>query len=284
MLSFSLGPLVLAMNHLLLLAALALATLVGWISGRRQRINPERALFGLFLLGLVVARLAFVIGYWAQYRANPISIIDIRDGGFSLWPGVIAVLTGALLFGWKKPTLRMPMSMGVASGLVFWGLANLLVSVFHHDARLPDLTLRNAAGEPVQLSNFHGKPMVVNLWATWCPPCRREMPVLQSAQQLNPGVEFLFVNQAETPREVATFFASQGLHLSNVLFDGNGELAQRVGSAALPTTLFYAPDGRLSGSHMGELSSASLKHYLDNFNETAPPDSRLTNTPSRSTQ
>jgi prolipoprotein diacylglyceryltransferase len=91
MLSFSVGPFALSLNHLLLLVALALATLVGWISGRKQRINPERAVFGLFMFGLLVARLAFVARYWPQYESDPLRIVDIRDGGFSTWPGVIAV-------------------------------------------------------------------------------------------------------------------------------------------------------------------------------------------------
>jgi thiol-disulfide isomerase/thioredoxin len=273
MLSFSLGPFSLAMNHLLLLVALALATVVGWISGRQRRINPERELFSLFVLGLLVARLAFVIAYWPQYRSSLLSVLDIRDGGFWVWPGVIAVLIGAVLRGWKHPALRTSMGLGVASGLLFWWLANLGLSAQQQDARLPDLTLRNAAGEPVRLSDYRGRPLVINLWATWCPPCRREMPVLQAAQQANPDVAFLFVNQAESPRDVATFFANQGLHLDNVLFDGNGELAQQVGSAALPTTLFYRPDGRLLGSHLGELSNASLKRSLDSLSETATPAS-----------
>ena len=280
MLSFSLGPLVLALNHLLLLAALALATLVGWISGRRQKINPERALFGLFLLGLVVARVAFVVVYWPQYQAHPLAIIDIRDGGFHSWPGVAAIFIGALLHGWRHPALRKSMGMGVGSGLLFWWVAGLGLTAQQQDTRLPELTLHNGAGQAVRLSDYLGKPLVINLWATWCPPCRREMPVLQAAQQTNPDVVFLFVNQGESPRDVATFVAQQGLHLDNVLFDSNGELAQRVGSAALPTTLFYRPDGGMSGSHMGELSSASLTHYLDTVSDSQPPSSL----PPRSTQ
>lgn len=269
MLSFSLGPFSLALNHLLLLAALVLATFVGWLSGRRQGVNPERALFGLFLLGLLLARVGFVLVYWTQYQSHPASIIDIRDGGFLVWPGVVAVVIGALVHGFRRPALRTPMGIGVVSGLVFWWLASLAVSASQQDARLPDLTLRNAAGMPVQLSDFQGKKLVVNLWATWCPPCRREMPVLQAAQQANPDVVFLFVNQAETPREVGTFLTSQGLQPDNLLFDGSGELARRVGSAALPTTLFYRPDGRLSASHLGELSNASLTHALGQFAEPA---------------
>jgi hypothetical protein len=94
-------------------------------------------------------------------------------------------------------------------------------------------------------------------------------------------VTFLFVNQGETPENVSTFLATTGLSLTHVLFDGTGLLAQRVGSMALPTTLFYDADGRLVGSHLGELSRASLRHALEPFDRaTRPPhketDMRLT--------
>jgi len=268
MLSLSWGPFALATHHLVLLGALVLATVVGWLSGRPRKINPDQALFGLFLLGLVVARAAFVAAYWQQYHGDLLQIIDIRDGGFIAWPGVLAVLLGGAVRGCKQNASRLPLGAGVVSGLLFWWLANLVLST-QQEARLPDLVLKNAAGESVQLSELEGKKLVINLWATWCPPCRREMPVLQAAQKDNADVVFLFVNQAQTPREVATFLASQNLHLNNVLFDASGSLAQQVGSAALPTTLFYNPDGRLLGSHLGELSSASLKRFLNALSDSA---------------
>ncbi|HEY0288175.1 MAG TPA: TlpA disulfide reductase family protein [Pseudomonas sp.] len=269
MLSFSLGPLALSITHLLLLIALVLATLVGWLVGRKQKINPEKVIFSLFLSGVLIARLSFVIVYWAQYHDNLTAIIDIRDGGFLTWPGVITVLLGGALYGWKRPSLRGPLGSGVGLGLAFWLLANIGIS-YQEDARLPDPTLRNVSGEPVRLSDYQGKKLVINLWATWCPPCRREMPVLQAAQQAHEDVVFLFVNQAESPRTVATFLAAQGLHLNNLLFDSSGQLAQQVGSAALPTTLFYTQEGRLLATHLGELSAASLKHTLDSFSPAAP--------------
>ena len=117
----------------------------------------------------------------------------------------------------------------------------------------------------MQLSSYQGGPLVINLWATWCPPCRREMPVLQKAQTQNQDVTFLFVNQGESMQSVSTFLETQGLNLNNVLFDSGGQLGQKVGSMALPTTLFYSPQGRLLSSHLGELSEASLARALESF-------------------
>ncbi|MNF48380.1 Thiol-disulfide oxidoreductase ResA [compost metagenome] len=271
MLTFTLGTFAIALNHLLLISALGLATLVGWRVAKRGGENPESVLFGLFMLGLLAARAGFVVAYWPHYRGDLWQIIDLRDGGFLAWPGVIVLLLATVAWGWRRPPLRKPLGYGVASGLLFWLLASLSLNLYEQGTRLPEITLHNAAGETVQLADYQGGPLVINLWATWCPPCRREMPVLESAQQQRPDLIFLFVNQAESMQSVSTFLATQGLSLSNVLFDRGGRLGQAVGSMALPTTLFYSAEGRLLGSHLGELSEASLARALENFDTPSTP-------------
>ncbi|MCF5646703.1 redoxin domain-containing protein, partial [Pseudomonas syringae] len=140
-------------------------------------------------------------------------------------------------------------------------------------ASLPETTLRNMNGEPVNIADHQGKPIVINLWATWCPPCRREMPVLRDMQLERPDIVFLFVNQAESADTVSRYLSAQGLALRNSLLDTDGEFARQVGSVALPTTLFYSPQGRLTGSHLGEMSRASLTHYLDTQSGLGSQDS-----------
>ncbi|AZE50069.1 Thioredoxin [Pseudomonas chlororaphis] len=265
MLTFTIGTFAIALNHLLLISALALATLVGWRVARRGGENPESVLFGLFLVGMLAARIGFVVAYWKHYRHDLWQIVDLRDGGFLAWPGAIVLLLAALAWGWRRPALRQPLGAGVGSGLAFWLLASLSLGIFEQGTRLPEIALRHPDGATVQLTSYQGKPLVINLWATWCPPCRREMPVLERAQQQRPDLTFLFVNQAESMQSVSTFLATQELNLNNVLFDGSGRLGQAVGSMALPTTLFYSADGRLLGSHLGELSEASLARALEHF-------------------
>lgn len=272
MLSIAIGPFALAINHLLLLLALGLASLVGWWMARRSgTANPESTLFSLFLFGLLIARLAFVIAYWPQYRDNPWQAIDIRDGGFIALPGVLAVVLGGALRSWRRADLRRPLALGLGSGLLFWLLTTLALTLYQQGAQLPNIVLRNGAGESVRLADYRGRPLVINLWATWCPPCRREMPVLQAAQLEREDVVFLFVNQAESPKTVADFLNTQGLTLNNVLFDDSGELAQRLGAMALPSTVFYSAEGRLLGSHLGELSSASLTRLLETTSTPSSP-------------
>ena len=267
MLTLTIGSFALAINHLLLILALALATLVGWRVAKRGGENPESVLFSLFLLGLLVARIGFVISYWRYFQKDLLQILDLRDGGFVLWPGLLAVVVGALIWGWRRAGLRRPLGWGLGTGLAFWLLATFSSSLYEQGTRMPEIVLRNASGESVQLSSYQGGPLVINLWATWCPPCRREMPVLQNAQHQHQNVTFLFVNQGESMQSVSTFLETQGLNLSNVLFDSGGQLAQKVGSMALPTTLFYSPEGRLLGSHLGELSEASLARALESFDQ-----------------
>ncbi|MGY2316202.1 prolipoprotein diacylglyceryl transferase family protein [Pseudomonas sp. SDO5522_S412] len=268
MLTLTIGTFAIALNHLLLITALILATLVGWRVAKRGGENPESVLFTLFLLGMLAARVSFVLMYWSYYQNDPLQIVDLRDGGFLAWPGVIVLIIGALIYGWRRPLLRKPLSAGVIIGLAFWALTSLSLTLYEKGTHLPDIALRNANGETVQLADYKGGPLVINLWATWCPPCRREMPVLESAQRQRPDVTFLFVNQAESMQSVATYLATQGLNLDNVLFDASGRLGQAVGSMALPTTLFYQPDGRLINSHLGELSQASLARAMERFEPT----------------
>lgn len=282
MLTFTLGTFAIALNHLLLISALALATFVGWRVAKRGGENPESALFSLFLLGMLAARVSFVIAYWAHYRNDPWQIIDLRDGGFLAWPGVIVLLLAALYRGWRRPGLRRPLGFGAGSGLLFWLLATFSLTIYEQGTRLPDVTLVNAAGENVKLSDYQGGPLVINLWATWCPPCRREMPVLENAQHQRPDLTFLFVNQAESMQSVSTYLETQGLSLSNVLFDRGGRLGQAVGSMALPTTLFYSNDGRLLTSHLGELSEASLARALENFDTPTAATPATSATPTTS--
>ena len=117
-------------------------------------------------------------------------------------------------------------------------------------------------GQRRTLADFAGHALVVNFWATWCPPCRREMPVLAQAQQAHPQVQFVFANQGETRDEVADYLRAENMQLGNVLLDSESRVMQQTGARALPTTLFFGADGRLRNVHMGELSRATLEARL----------------------
>ncbi|SDQ01722.1 TlpA disulfide reductase family protein [Ectopseudomonas guguanensis] len=262
MLTLNLGPLALGVTHVLLFGSLLLATLVGWLIGRRHGCNPESQLFRMLMVGLLVARVAFVLVYAEYYRDEPWRAVDIRDGGFIAWPGLLAGLALGVWYLWRQATLRRPLGVAMGVGLALWLGGNLRLQALEQGTRLPDLQVRNLQGEAVSLRDYAGRPLVVNLWATWCPPCRREMPVLMQAQQRETGITILFVNQGESAALVTEFLAAQQLSLDHLLLDEPVRLGQLVGSRALPTTLFYDAEGRQVGSHLGELSHASLERAL----------------------
>jgi thiol-disulfide isomerase/thioredoxin len=250
------------MDLALLYAAFFIAWLSGWLIGRKRGTNPEAALFSMLFFGALVARAAFVMQYVQQYADHPWQIIDIRDGGFLLLPGLIAAIAVGIYKAWRQAPLRLPLAIGVCIGLIVWGASVSVLSALQSSQQIPDISVRDIDGNPIALQDLAGKPLVINLWATWCPPCRREMPVLAAAQQANPDIRFVFVNQGEGQALVDKFLTQQQLSLRNNLLDTGGRLGQAVGSLSLPTTLFYSTDGLLKNNHLGELSHASLKHAL----------------------
>ena len=270
MLTLNLGPLALAMPHVLLFGSLLLALFAGWWVGRRTARNPEPQVFRLLLVALLVARLAFVVGYFEHYRDEFWRVLDIRDGGFIAWPGLLAALALGIWQARRDRELRKPLGVALAVGMLSWALGSFVWHSFEQGTRLPELALHDSRGVSVELTDYLGTPLVINLWATWCPPCRREMPVLAEAQAQRGEVTFLFVNQGEGVDEVARYLDASGLELRNVLFDPRSRLGQRVGSRALPTTLFYDAEGRQVGSHLGELSRASLARALEALHEDPP--------------
>lgn len=271
MLTLNVGPLALAMPHVLLFSGVLLAIVTGWWVGRRAGRNPEPQLLRLLLVAVLVARLAFVVSYFEHYRDDVWRVVDIRDGGFIAWPGVLAGLALGAWQAWRDRGLRKPLGLALLVGVLSWGGSHFIWHSLEHGTRLPDMALYDNRGAAVSLSDYQGKPLVINLWATWCPPCRREMPVLAEAQAHNADMTFLFVNQGEGQGEVNRFTESTDLDLRNVLLDQGGRLGQHIGSRALPTTLFYDAEGRQVGSHLGELSRASLARALEALHEDTQP-------------
>ncbi|NMM38298.1 MAG: TlpA family protein disulfide reductase [Glaciimonas sp.] len=262
MMSVNIGPFALPSSLLLLLAALLVAAGAGRLVGRSRKISIGNTLSDMLIAAVLVARVVFVATWFDAYRSAPWSMLDIRDGGFSAWAGTTAALLVALWRGWRQPALRKPLLLGLAAGALVWGALFGALRLMEKPM-LPKISLTTLAGAPADLAALAaGKPMVVNLWASWCPPCRREMPVLAAAQKSETEVRFIFVNQGEDAPTVQHYFNITQLDLANVLLDPGSRFGHEVGSGALPTTLFYDAGGRLVDIHLGPLSAASLASKL----------------------
>jgi len=127
----------------------------------------------------------------------------------------------------------------------------------------PDFTLQTMTGEPLALSDLRGKAVVLNFWATWCPPCRAEMPELQAAYTAYApgGLVVLGVNQAEDRATVRAFLDELGLTFPVVL-DTQYEVADRYSVNSLPTTFFIDRDGVIRDIVVGQMNAAVLSEHI----------------------
>ena len=260
----TLGPL--SMDASLLFSLLALMVMfftAGYLE-KKKKIKIEGPLWLIALSAVIAGRVVFVLQFWAQYRQSWLTVINIRDGGFSWQTALLVAFIGLVVWLFNKPALRKATFSSVAAGAAVFLLSFGALGFFkpHEVIAMPKLELRTLHQEPVALTQFIGKPVVLNLWATWCPPCRREMPVLEEAQLLNTDVHFVFANQAESALVVQKYLDSEGLSLDNVLLDTQTEIAEFVQSRGLPTTLFIDAHGNMQSYRMGELSAASLASHL----------------------
>ena len=232
------------------------------------RVDAEPLLWVVVLAGLVAARLAFVFLYQDQYLAAPWSMLDIRDGGFFGPAGLLAIAVATAWLAWRSREKRASLLYAVGAGVTVWMAATLIpLAMPAPRMQVPQITLADMTGQNIELKGFAGKPLVINLWASWCPPCRREMPVLGAAQQQHPEVNFVFANQGESPETVGKYLAGEAFRLDNVLLDSGRQLTKILGSGALPTTLFFDAQGVLVERRMGELSAATLAQRLESLRQ-----------------
>lgn len=258
------GPVVVPVSLLFMFVAMFTA---GYIAKRAGDTTGhiESVLWSAVFVGFVAARAAFVLQYSAIYTAAPLSVLEFRDGG---WRPPVGFAAGWLFIAWtlfKQRPIRRQLMWSAVVGTAIWGGGLLALSVPTEKQDVPSLVLEKLDGSRTNLAQFRGKPMVVNLWATWCPPCVREMPVLHRAQVANPAVDFVFINQGETAQRVAPWLSARGLSLRNVLLDSKGESLAAFNQRGLPTTLFFDAEGRLVGTRTGELSEATLVEKLSSI-------------------
>ncbi len=123
----------------------------------------------------------------------------------------------------------------------------------------PALDLTDLQGQPWTSERLKGRAVVLNFWATWCPPCKEELPSLQTLHELGGGNPVVIgINVRETASRVRRYVESTGLGFPVVL-DPQAELAKRYSVTAFPTTLLIGPDGRIRWRVVGEVDWAGAE-------------------------
>lgn len=261
--AIALGPMVLPLRVLAPLGALCVANLVAWGWQRRRGVDAGPALWWMTLAGFTAARAAFVLRHLDTYLDDPLTLLDIRDGGFVAYAGLLAACAVGFEWARRHPLLRRPLAAAALAGMLAWTGASLAIHASQPpNPPLPALVLQRLGGGAVDLASLKGRPVVVNLWATWCPPCRREMPALAAAQAAHPEAVFLFVNVGEDSATVQRYLTQAGLAPRNVVLDPLRTAARALDVAGYPTTLFYDRRGMQAARHMGELSRAGVDERL----------------------
>jgi len=259
----TLGPFSFPAGLLTAFAAIVAMVIVGERYGRKHGVQIERSLWLVIGIALLAARVVYVLRFAHVYMEAPLTILSIRDGGFSTAGGLAAGAACAAFLGWRKRHHLKPLWLAAGAGVTVFGLATVAGMVLpQRSPPLPQVAMERLEGGTLAFSGLVGKPVVVNLWASWCGPCRREMPVLRQAQLDHPEVTFIFVNQGESAETIRAYLTSQNLKLDNIVLDVRSQMGRALGSRALPTTFFFDAQGVLRGRRVGEVSAATLSEQL----------------------
>ena len=130
-------------------------------------------------------------------------------------------------------------------------------------SRMVNFSLRDLDGNEVHLRDYAGRTVLINAWATWCPPCRAEMPMLVGAYQERQGSGFtiLAINAGETREEAAAFALEYDMEFP-VLLDSDSALLDSLLIDSLPTTILVGPDGVVKAVHIGVLSPEAFAELI----------------------
>ena len=253
--AITLGPVVLSGERFAIIAGVFVFMIGAGLLA--SRVSPRFNLWSTVLVfgGLAAARLGHVATHWEYFGADPWRALAIWQGGFSwIWIAPVVILATILLLRTTRER-AWAIAPVLASALV-WTTAHQLASATQPMAP-PALTLAAMDAPPIDLSAPGDRPTVINLWATWCPPCQREMPMMV-AEAARSTVPILLVNQGEDAAKVRAWLDGKHLGSTDIHLDPNKNAAAAIGSAGLPATLFVDSKGVIRVLHVGEISRAAL--------------------------
>lgn len=126
--------------------------------------------------------------------------------------------------------------------------------------KAPDFELKTLSGGTSKLSDYKGKKVMLNFWATWCPPCKAEMPAMQKFYEANKdNVEILAVNM-DTQNDVAGFIKEKGITFP-ILLDEKNEVNQNYQILSIPTTFFIDEQGIITHKFIGSMKEEDMEKY-----------------------
>jgi thiol-disulfide isomerase/thioredoxin len=285
--AFNLGPLLIPTRPLILVLSLFFAF---WLASRLavrfalEKSKVKQVVEYSAWIGVFGARLSFVAVNWSAYRDAPWILLYFWQPGYFYLGGLAFGICGALLVGMKLfPAKRRALFTVLASSyllailLYISGLQSLELlqkpGIAGVGSTVSDFRLRNLLGSSVELSDLSGQGIVVNFWATWCPPCRREMPLLDDIQKIyqTSGINVVGIAVGEPADQVRSYVESVGVSYpiwvdtspAAPSFDRTPQIFSRFGGIGFPMTLFIDWNGVIQTIYVGELSRGFLQSEID---------------------
>ncbi len=153
----------------------------------------------------------------------------------------------------------------ISVGLIAVGLLIVLLTSKPtvSDGTAPNFSAQTVDGKTVSLADHRGEVVMLNFWATWCPPCKAEMPVLQNAYERHKddGFTIIGVNNMEKLSTVQRFVQSARLSFP-IAMDEHGVVQRTFGIMGYPTSIFVGPNGKIYATHSGALRADQLEQYI----------------------
>lgn len=265
--SVEIGPFILSGERAAVLAGILVFLVATGIFSRKRDASFARWSSLVLVAGALAARIVFVALHWESYAKEPLSILAFWQGGFTWQAGVVAAALVTLSHLWRHRRNAVPVLVSIGLALTAWNVSYQMTKV-SEAPNLPDETMALLSGGAIELAEREGRPLVINLWASWCPPCRREMPMMVDIAGGQDQVDVLFANQGEGPDKIRQFLEAEALQPELVAVDFGQMLSRHFGAFGMPTTLFITPDGRVEHTHLGEISRAVFSSRLDSLAES----------------
>ncbi|MBV9120584.1 MAG: redoxin domain-containing protein [Chloroflexi bacterium] len=157
--------------------------------------------------------------------------------------------------------LVAPLACAAIAATAWWSYSQRPPSAPVTGRPAPDFQLQTLAGGTASLASYRGKSVIVNFWATWCEPCKEEMPALQAAAAARQNLVILGVDNVEPAIRVRPFVDTYRLSFP-ILLDQDGSVIERYRVVGMPTSYFIDPAGTLKASYQGALTPEALQQDL----------------------
>ncbi|WP_052137977.1 TlpA family protein disulfide reductase [Heyndrickxia ginsengihumi] len=125
----------------------------------------------------------------------------------------------------------------------------------------PDFSLKNLNNETIHLSDFKGKKVILNFWATWCPPCKKEMPLLEEVYKKYPSTVKIVSVNIDPQADVKRYIQNTGITFP-VLLDENGDVNEVYNVMTVPTTYLINGQGEIKQIQQGQLTKDILEKWI----------------------